>query len=695
MGVKAKSSSTSTSQTKVSDSVDKKTSSTGASSGDVAIRKNSNNKKNRKTPKATAKKTAIAEQDEQESLSGDGLSLVSSSAEIQKLGDAGRGHAKMNSIDKREDHGRSDGCSEDDGKPLEDRPTNMTIDSSPGLASTNRKKENRQKKKMNDNLSEQPPPSAARLFPITKMIVNHQAQEYAQNLVELKQAPRPTPMTVQPQSATEAADEKDRSQNEVDKEEWWALLVTPRCHVICLVMNLFLLFSILSTSRLAAHVQHLSSMMAVDDASNSMDATGVKRTLSVENAPIAMDVMESISGEERVEVVTAVPPVAPPPPPMPKEFKKQQQENRGRIAEHVVMDEDREMEMDKILFHKKIKPRPERCKEDGATFGYSSWSSLRDAIHSYNGLYNNFREHAMIVSTSYSSWAGQELKRRPAQKPPPPSLNHLYAKDESGRLLRYAYDYSPEDEVDSYIVDPDTGDILYNGRGLQSNSGEEGDLGMRLEREVYAVVQSRAGDNGTPKWEMLPAHHPLSHPPPEPFVICPGEILDPSSSSSSSRRTGRRSQLLSSSKNERENMIFINAPYIQIQCDACTVNGKVGTHFSFGPKAKDVSIVGLTLMGATSSSVLFHHDGADVSFEDCTWMDNVGGVASFTTITNKGSSTSTAAGAGAVADLNSTSTVNFYRCEISDSKQRPRATPNGVGGSGLHNSVGSSLTIRN
>ena len=155
----------------------------------------------------------------------------------------------------------------------------------------------------------------------------------------------------------------------------------------------------------------------------------------------------------------------------------------------------------------------------------------------------------------------------------------------------------------------------------------------------------------------------------------------------------------------------------------CTVD-LPGTHFSFGPHAKNVLIRGITFRGATTSSLTFHHHGAEVSLEDCYWLYNSGGVVNTRNgphanvnghdglmNTPPGSTTT----AGAVADLNSTSTVTFFRCVIDDVKQNPKRTTTGagvanvpgmnppaghhVGGNMNQNNnqgvVSSSLTIRN
>ncbi len=139
----------------------------------------------------------------------------------------------------------------------------------------------------------------------------------------------------------------------------------------------------------------------------------------------------------------------------------------------------------------------------------------------------------------------------------------------------------------------------------------------------------------------------------EPFTICPGVTLR-----GRNHFRGRGG-------------IYVNHPDVVIQCDGCTID-MGGTHFQFGSEARGVTLRGLLLMGASTGSLLFQEDGADVTLEDCTWSNNSGLLDD-----------------GAVADLNSTSTISFFRCEISDSKQRPLRF-------GSHTTLsGSSLIIRN
>jgi hypothetical protein len=82
------------------------------------------------------------------------------------------------------------------------------------------------------------------------------------------------------------------------------------------------------------------------------------------------------------------------------------------------------------------------------------------------------------------------------------------------------------------------------------------------------------------------------------FTICPGVTLK-----------------------ARKGPIFINAENIFIECDGCTIDVG-GTHFSFGPHARNVVVRGITFKGAQTSSLVFHYDGAEATFEDCLWINS-------------------------------------------------------------------------
>jgi hypothetical protein len=97
----------------------------------------------------------------------------------------------------------------------------------------------------------------------------------------------------------------------------------------------------------------------------------------------------------------------------------------------------------------------------------------------------------------------------------------------------------------------------------------------------------------------------------------------------------------------RSGPIFINAENVIIECEGCTIDVG-GTHLSFGPHAKNILIRGVTFKRASTSSLVFFHDGAEATFESCLWTGNHAANAKL----------------GAVADVNSTSIINFYLCHI-------------------------------
>ena len=129
------------------------------------------------------------------------------------------------------------------------------------------------------------------------------------------------------------------------------------------------------------------------------------------------------------------------------------------------------------------------------------------------------------------------------------------------------------------------------------------------------------------------------------ITICPGSVL----------------------KARKNVPLYINAENLIIKCgdttsaerrqyaganwhkaeDSCELFAS-GTHMSFGPYARHVRIIGLDFRQATTSSLIFHQSGADVTLEDCRWLDN-------TAQSNK---------VGSVADVNSTSYVHFFRCTV-------------------------------
>jgi hypothetical protein len=101
----------------------------------------------------------------------------------------------------------------------------------------------------------------------------------------------------------------------------------------------------------------------------------------------------------------------------------------------------------------------------------------------------------------------------------------------------------------------------------------------------------------------------------------------------------------------RRGPIFINAENLMIECDGCTIDVG-GTHLAFGPHAKNILVRGVHFKHASASSLVFFQDGAEATFESCLWTGNHARYAKI----------------GGVADVNSTSILNFYLCHIGSSK---------------------------
>lgn len=178
-------------------------------------------------------------------------------------------------------------------------------------------------------------------------------------------------------------------------------------------------------------------------------------------------------------------------------------------------------------------------------------------------------------------------------------------------------------------------------------------------------------------------------PAPDPFVICPGAKLNQRHPPRMSFLTWVTSFFVPAPANHfkpnqnKLSSIFINAEDITIECNRCLVD-LPGTHFSFGPHAKNAWIKGITFKGATTSSLTLHHHGASANFQDCYWLYNSGGMVASKnnpvgTMNVEGNAGSGTMNAGAVADVNSTSSITFYSCSIDDQKHSPRKAHVGAG----------------
>lgn len=298
---------------------------------------------------------------------------------------------------------------------------------------------------------------------------------------------------------------------------------------------------------------------------------------------------------------------------------------------------------------------PSLCP-DGVTYGYSDWTSLRLAIDEANARWNEWQ-----------------------------SVQELYFDAISDYEVAMA-----SDTLHQLIED--------NQNDFQANHANE------AARAVNADYTERQ--------HLPPIAPPPDYVPPEPFVLCPRITLKPfptvtattlaksayralfgglwtslwtrptdlvtrnniandskslvgstisrkqrsqrhtnKSSTNSKLLGGRREVTTDDPWIMQPNSIHIDAEDIVIECDGCAVH-LGGTHLSFGPNARGVVVRGVTFAGATTGSLAFHHDGAEVNFEDCYWIGNSGG-----------------GSAGAVADVNSSSSVSFHRCELSGGRQ--------------------------
>ncbi|KAG7363858.1 hypothetical protein IV203_037059 [Nitzschia inconspicua] len=128
--------------------------------------------------------------------------------------------------------------------------------------------------------------------------------------------------------------------------------------------------------------------------------------------------------------------------------------------------------------------------------------------------------------------------------------------------------------------------------------------------------------------------------------------------------------------NRHANSIVINSENIVLQCDNCIIDVKATHHIAFGVNARNVLIRGVTFRGATSSSLTFHHDGAEVTLEDCKWINNNNNNNNKKNNNNNKNNNraNTNMKLGGVADINSTSIVTFYRCEIGFDKTKTTTT---------------------
>jgi hypothetical protein len=120
------------------------------------------------------------------------------------------------------------------------------------------------------------------------------------------------------------------------------------------------------------------------------------------------------------------------------------------------------------------------------------------------------------------------------------------------------------------------------------------------------------------------------------------------------------------------NSVVINSENIVLECVGYIIDVN-GTHLAF------VSNSRVTFQSASSSNLTFSHDAAEVFFADCTWINSLGARANW----------------GLMANVNSSSIVNFYQCEIAFQKRHNEEHGGGGGvGGGVVTKSTLSLSLR-
>jgi hypothetical protein len=99
--------------------------------------------------------------------------------------------------------------------------------------------------------------------------------------------------------------------------------------------------------------------------------------------------------------------------------------------------------------------------------------------------------------------------------------------------------------------------------------------------------------------------------------------------------------------------LIIDTESLTVQCEGCTISGG-DSHISFGSSAKNVVIRGITFQSSLRSSILLQQNGAEVTFQDCTWLVRH--------IDNDRRNRYILPGLNEIANVNSNSILNFYRC---------------------------------
>jgi hypothetical protein len=105
--------------------------------------------------------------------------------------------------------------------------------------------------------------------------------------------------------------------------------------------------------------------------------------------------------------------------------------------------------------------------------------------------------------------------------------------------------------------------------------------------------------------------------------------------------------------------LVIDTESVTLQCDGCIVTGG-DSHISFGSAAKNTLIRGITFQNSKRSSILLHHNGAEVTFEDCIWA--------VTRFDSDKRHRHIMPGLNEITNVNSSIILNFYRCSTFQQK---------------------------
>ena len=238
---------------------------------------------------------------------------------------------------------------------------------------------------------------------------------------------------------------------------------------------------------------------------------------------------------------------------------------------------------------------PTLCN-DRYTYGYSDWITLRNAIHERNYEYQKY----------YSRWHWYENAWSEYEM-----IQFLHPTTTSTTMMTTT-DHQNLYPSSTVSTTTSTSNGNYNKDSSSSSRASQQHHHHHHHHQEQQQQQEQHYHHHRP-WIEPPQQRPsdsidskVSSSTWKPFVICPGAYI----------HTPRKLKLKYTS-------IFINTESLEIKCTGCIWHG-IGSHFTFGPQAKNVWIRGITFTGATTSSLLFPYHGSEVNFLRCNWFHNRG-----------------------------------------------------------------------